>query len=255
MRCSSCGERIAPGDARCPVCGATAPGPLSGPLPPEIRRCPRCRYAGEGIGYFRRPGNAVLLVGVSLLTWGLGGFVYWLLRRRRQVCPRCGLTWFDERPALAAGGSGSPASSSDRPPKGALPSAGTGRRVLGVVLALVAMLLVGLGLVELEAISIVVGSVLGAAGAGSFAWGWRSLQERRAALRHALERRVLHLATVRGGTLTATEVASHLDLSLTAAEGVLIGMDDGFRVRSEVTDEGVLVFEFPELRHRRISEG
>jgi len=41
-----------------------------------------------------------------------------------------------------------------------------------------------------------------------------------------------------------------LDVSLAAAEEVLDSMDDGLRVRSEVTNEGIIVYEFPELRHR-----
>ena len=61
---------------------------------------------------------------------------------------------------------------------------------------------------------------------------------------------MLKLASHRGGTLTVTEVAADLDLSLPAAESVLIGMDDGFRVCSEITDEGVLIYEFPEVLHR-----
>jgi hypothetical protein len=28
-------------------------------------------------------------------------------------------------------------------------------------------------------------------------------------------------------------------------------MDDGFRVRSDISTEGVLYYEFPELRHRK----
>lgn len=36
-----------------------------------------------------------------------------------------------------------------------------------------------------------------------------------------------------------------------ATERVLTGIDDGFRVRSDVTDEGILLFEFPEVRHRQ----
>jgi len=36
-----------------------------------------------------------------------------------------------------------------------------------------------------------------------------------------------------------------------AAEKVLISMDDGFRVRSEISKEGVLYYEFPEVLHRR----
>jgi hypothetical protein len=100
--------------------------------------------------------------------------------------------------------------------------------------------------------AIAAGSSLGLGGTGMFFWGWRALQARRAAIGQALERRVLQLATRRGGSLTVTEVAAELDLSLPAAERILTGMDDGFRVLSEVTDEGILVFEFPEIRHRRL---
>ena len=65
-----------------------------------------------------------------------------------------------------------------------------------------------------------------------------------------LQRKVLRLATAKGGTLTVTEVASDLNLSLPAAEKILMSMDDGFRVRSEISDEGVIYYEFPEVRHR-----
>ena len=34
-----------------------------------------------------------------------------------------------------------------------------------------------------------------------------------------------------------------------APEDVLDSMDDGLRVRSEVTNEGIILYEFPELRH------
>jgi len=82
-------------------------------------------------------------------------------------------------------------------------------------------------------------------------WGWRALQERRQAVLQALNRRVLMPATRRGGVPTVTEVAAELDLSLEAAEKVLIGMDDGFRVRSDISDEGVLYYEFPEVVHQK----
>jgi hypothetical protein len=48
-----------------------------------------------------------------------------------------------------------------------------------------------------------------------------------------------------------TDVAAEMNLSLPAAEKILISMDDGFRVRSEISDDGVLFYEFPELLHRR----
>ena len=64
-----------------------------------------------------------------------------------------------------------------------------------------------------------------------------------------LQQRVLLFATEKGGTLTVTEVAASLNLSLSAAEDVLDSMDDGLRVRSDVTSQGIIVYEFPELRH------
>ena len=41
-----------------------------------------------------------------------------------------------------------------------------------------------------------------------------------------------------------------LDLGLTTADKILTSMDDGFRIRSEISKEGVLYYEFPELVHR-----
>ena len=62
---------------------------------------------------------------------------------------------------------------------------------------------------------------------------------------------MLQLATQRGGVLTVTEVAAELDLSLEAAEKLMIGMDDGFRVRSDISEEGVIYYEFPEVVHQK----
>jgi hypothetical protein len=247
MRCSSCGERLAATDERCSLCGAAVTRALT-ESSPVVRRCPRCHYAGQGIGYFRRPGHLALLAAVSLFTWGVGGIVYWLLRRRYSACPNCGLSWPEGGYVL--GPAWGPAEASR--PEPALPSGGIRRRMLGAGLALFGTALIGGGLVGGEPPAVMAGCIFGLAGTGAFFWGWRALQERRAAVRQVLERRVLQLATRRGGSLTVTEVASDLDLSLTAAEGVLIAMDDGFRVRSDITDEGVLVFEFPEVHHRRL---
>lgn len=250
MRCSTCGERLVRTDERCPVCGSTATDLLS-PPPSSVRRCPRCRYAGDGIGYFRRPGHLALLAGVSLFTYGIGGLVYWLVRRRQTVCPSCGLLW-DGRGRFPTPWRWGPGSQVREPAREApLPPAGLNRRVLGIVMVFVATFAIVMGLVELEAVAIAAGGVLGAAGSATFFWGWKALEQRRVALTHALERRVLQLATHHAGTLTVTEVAAELDLSLPAAERVLTGMDDGFRVRSDITDEGILLFEFPEVQHRQ----
>jgi hypothetical protein len=124
------------------------------------------------------------------------------------------------------------------------------RRVFGVGLVLLATILIVVGIVEGEPGAIAAGSGIGVSGTGSFWWGLRALNERRKALMQKLQRKVLQLATHKGGTLTVTEVAADLDLSLPAAEKVLISMDDGFRVRSEISREGVLYYEFPEVLHR-----
>jgi hypothetical protein len=123
-------------------------------------------------------------------------------------------------------------------------------------MVLFATLMVAIGVVEFEMAAVAVGSVMGAAGTGTIWWGLKARQDRRQALMTRLQRRVLLLATDKGGTLTVTEVAAQLNLSLSAAEGVLDGMDDGLRVRSEVTNEGIIVYEFPELRHHpRLESG
>ncbi len=131
-----------------------------------------------------------------------------------------------------------------------------GRRVLGVAMVLFGALIVSLGVIELEFAAIVVGSVFGAAGTGTVWWGLKAREHRRRALMTGLQRQVLLLATEKGGTLTVTEVAASLNMSLSVGEGVLDDMDDGLRVRSDVTNEGIIVYEFPELRHHpRLESG
>ncbi len=259
MRCSTCGERLSPDTDRCPTCGtavprAQAPARLDGPMAGAMQgpqRCPRCGYQGQGVPYFSRTGHVGLLIGVSLFTYGLGGLAYWLARRRHYICPNCGLGWEHAARALpsSTGGRGGAVAlqEADTP----LPSGGVKRRVLGAAMILFASFLIMMGIIEVEAAAVIVGSVFGAGGSGMFFWGWKALQERRQALTTGLQRKILRLATKRGGTLTVTEVAADLNLSLPAAEKVLLQMDDGFRVRSDVTRDGILLFEFPEVLHRK----
>jgi hypothetical protein len=132
-----------------------------------------------------------------------------------------------------------------------LPSSGIKRRVLGATMVLAASLLVLIGFVEFEMVAVAIGSVLGGGGSLTFYWGWQGLQERRRAIMQGIQRKILKLATAKGGTLTVTEVAADLNLALPAAEKILTSMDDGFRIRSEISSEGVLYYEFPELLHRK----
>ncbi|HEV2733455.1 MAG TPA: hypothetical protein VGV85_01415, partial [Longimicrobiaceae bacterium] len=76
-------------------------------------------------------------------------------------------------------------------------------------------------------------------------------EARRAALLSNLQMPVLALAAERRGRLTVTETAAALGWPLPRAEKVLDSLEDGLRVNSEVTDEGVIVYEFRELAHGR----
>lgn len=251
MRCSTCGENLQPGAVQCPTCGTGTPVGMALTRPAGLRRCPRCGYQGEGIPYFRRAGHVGLLVGVSVFTYGFGGLVYWLARRKHLICPRCGLGWEHASRALALTGPEPERYAVEASKEEALPGGGLKRRVLGTIMVLVASLMVVMGIVEFTAPAIAVGGVLGAAGSLMFYWGWRGQQERRKAVMQGLQRRILRLATARGGTLTVTEVAAEMNLSMPAAEKILTSMDDGFRVRSEISKEGILYYEFPEVQHRK----
>lgn len=201
--------------------------------------------------YFRRAGHLGLLVGVSVFTYGFGGLVYWLVRRNHLVCPRCGLGWENAARVLSVTGPEPEQRLIEARPDEPLPGRGIKRRIAGVVMVLVAALLVSIGIVEAEAAAIAVGGVMGMGGSLTFYWGWQGLQGRRHAVMRGLQRKILQLASMKGGTLTVSEVAADLNLSLSAAEKILTSMDDDFRVRSEISEEGVIYYEFPELRHRK----
>lgn len=208
------------------------------------------------MGYFRRPGHVGLLVGVSVFTYGIGGLVYWMARRKHIVCPNCGLGWEHASTRLAPpaeeaderGRSVEQVDLADEPP---LPRSGILRRVAGGALAGLALMITMIGIAEGEPAAIAVAAGFGGVGSATFYWGWKALQDRRKAIVAAVQRKILLLAGRKGGSVTVTEVAADLNLSLPAAERVLIAMDDGFRVRSEITKEGLILYEFPELKHRK----
>ena len=260
MRCSTCGEDLREHEGACPTCGAVVSSPpVMRPMGLDVRSCARCGHVGTGVEYFRRPVHIALLLAVSIPTSGLGGIVYFLARRNHQICGQCGLGWEKSRipgPGFAGQAAFANSPGTDLVGLGAgfntearLPRRGVGRRVLGVAMVLLAGLMVTIGVVDFVVEAIAMGSVMGASGTGMIWWGIKARDDRRRALMSRLQRRVLLLATEKGGMLTVTEVAASLDLSLSAAEGVLEDMDDGLRVRSDVTDQGIIVYEFPEVRH------
>ncbi len=251
MYCRACGHRQDASGEPCPRCGWQEGQPVPRPSP-SVARCPSCGFHGQGVPYFRRSSHVFLLIGATLFTYGIGGLVYWLAKRNARICPDCGLDWSRAALAPATLGDGAPASRGSG--EDGLPSDGGGRRVMGVALLLLAFLLVLLGWVEGGGeVYFPVSAALGGAGALTFWWGWSSKQSRREELLRRMQGKVLEMAAGRDGELTVTEVAQELRLSLTAAERILVSMEDGFRVRSDVTREGLLVFQFPELTARRPS--
>jgi hypothetical protein len=60
---------------------------------------------------------------------------------------------------------------------------------------------------------------------------------------------VLRLAESEDGQLTVTEVAAKLGWSIDEAAATLRSLDDGVRVTTTLTDEGVILYDFPELIH------
>ena len=213
-----------------------------------LRQCGRCGLCATPVGYFQRRAHLALLVGVSLFTYAIGGLAYYAACRKKLVCPACGWGWQHSRRTADGGGAVTPVATAS--PASRLPSSGVARRVLGGALVLAGTITITAGIFNGAWAAVTTGVFLGLGGGGLLHWGRKALRERRQSIVHGLNRRVLRLATQRRGVLTVTDVAAALDLTLTAAEKVLISMEDGVRVRSEVSDQGVIYYEFPEVMHK-----
>ena len=66
-----------------------------------------------------------------------------------------------------------------------------------------------------------------------------------------LENRVFRLAYKLGGRLTVSDLVVDLDLGLDEAERFLNGLVDNTHVTMEVSDDGLVYYEFPEIIARR----
>lgn len=78
------------------------------------------------------------------------------------------------------------------------------------------------------------------------------LSGRKALLRQqTLDAEILRLAAQEGGRLTAVEVATRLALSPEAAAEALNGLAARGQAEIEITDAGLLVYTFYEVRHLR----
>lgn len=68
-----------------------------------------------------------------------------------------------------------------------------------------------------------------------------------------LEQQVYELASRQDGVLTASDLVIELGLKKKTAQKLLetLTVEDGTNISMEVRDDGVLVYEFLELKHRR----
>lgn len=269
MYCSTCGSRVPDGRNRCDTCGAPVSqpagygvavnvtyAPSAGLAPVSSLTCPNCGFQGEGVGYFSRGGpilGVLLLIALTSFPFmGVGGLIYYLMRHNHRVCPRCGESWgkYGERvrPRLAAAGPGG-APALPAPSEVEMSEDARGLRIAAWVLFAFAGLML-LPLIFDGAFEAGIFSVF-AAGGGALLWNKANSarEERRARLVVALQQPVLRLASERAGVLTVTDVAAALNWPMPRAEKVLNSLEDGLRVASSVTDEGVIVYEFRELMH------
>jgi hypothetical protein len=256
MYCSSCGSAMAAGRSECEVCGATGglvpavsdfptPGPpLSGRPAGALMTCVRCGYRGEGLRYFSSGRHVAALILAALVTsWmmGIGGLFYYLMRRDHRVCPRCGQSWGAATGwAMEAAPVSSPGSPVTVPPE-------SSKRGWSYLLFLLAAIFLVAAVAELEVVALLLGAVTGAGGYLLYQSAEREREDRRRALLAWLQLPVLQLAERNHGILTVTQVSAQLGWPLPRAEKVLQSLDDGFRVNSEVTDEGLIVYEFREI--------
>lgn len=253
MTCQMCGARIPEGRVSCVQCGAMvgrAPGmSLAGrngsASLDTVRVCPRCGFHGTSVSYFASGSHIVALLGLTVFTV-FGGLIYLLLRGGERMCPQCGLKWGRGgylAPVATHGGG------NDVAPAIASLSDGAGKRGWAWVLWVFAAIMVMAGIGNMEAVPLMFGLLAGGGGYLLRRSGNDDRERRREALLQSLHLPVLRLAAQRGGRLTVTQVAQDLGWTMPRAEKVLQSMEDGFRVMGDVTPEGLIVYDFPELMH------
>jgi hypothetical protein len=74
--------------------------------------------------------------------------------------------------------------------------------------------------------------------------GWRRVGPVR---EQNLEARIVRVAFKRKGRITVSDIVLETGLSIKQAEDAANAMVDGVRVRMEVDDRGLVVYEFPEI--------
>lgn len=271
MYCSKCGSGVAEGAAHCGNCGA-AVAPAYGRgvsaaatrAPTMVALCPRCGFQGQSVSYFSKAGPVAVLLLLTAATlfpfFGAAGIIFYLMRHNHRRCSRCGENWgrHAERVQALASVPGTPAYPQLNGAQSSAPGlpASAGEPGLNmiptIILALFSMLMLFVTIEEGEPVAFFMAAMAGTGAWFAYSAARKRRERRREALIQSLQQHVLKLAGERGGLLTVTEVASSLGWSLPRAEKVLNSLEDGLRIVSEVTNEGVIVYEFREVRHAEL---
>jgi hypothetical protein len=190
----------------------------------------------------------VVLAMMTSWAMGAGALVYFILRRDHHVCPRCGEGWGQRGELALSGRVPGPETLSPRTATPAIAgeSASGGWAILLFLLA--AALTVG-AIIGGDPEPLLFAGIAATGGVLLHRRAETQREARRAALISSLQLPVLQLAAEHGGRLTVTEVATRLGWTLPRAEKVLESLEDGYRVSSDVTDDGLIVYDFLELRH------
>jgi hypothetical protein len=221
-----------------------------------MHMCPRCGYRGMSAGYFSRGGHVAALVGITMMTMpimGAGGLGFYLLRHNHRVCPRCGMHWGPHamRAMMLSPGGGAAMSMSDP----VYPVEGSRKRGWAIALLIWAAFALVIGF-SAPAIPMILIGLMSGGGAAALLKGDKTEREsRREAIIQSLQLPVLQLAGRKGGRLTVTDVATEMGWPMARAEKVLNSLDDGMRVMSDITDEGVIVYDFVEISTAQIGRG
>lgn len=205
--------------------------------------CPTCKATARAIPYYERSGNAI--------KRSFDGGVH----EGELVCDACG----GPRGTVGApgsGASGGPAAELGAAARSAALSRASagGLRALGIAsIGLGTLFALALGAAGLGAVGLVGAAVFLAAGGGigalSLRGASRRLKEARLRQQAATERALLAAATAATDhALTATEAARALGIGVEEADKALTAMADGSRVSAEIDDQGIVRYEFRELR-------
>jgi hypothetical protein len=256
MYCSTCGSRVADGRATCQVCGAVLarmPVPAAQqPWGDAVQVCPRCAYRGHSASFFSRGGHVAALVALGIVTapfMCMGAVGYFLWRHNHRVCPRCGMHWGPQGVralTLSPGGGAVPQLSQG---EDAIPtSGGNAKRNWAYLLLIFGALLLTGGIANFEFPPVLFGMLFAGGGGMLLHTARNDREQRREAILESLQLPVLQLAGRKAGRLTVTDVATDLGWPMARAEKVLNSLDDGLRVMSDITDDGVIVYDFVEMR-------